>query len=197
MSTVWLSRFVRMTRHPAAARLLQPRLDGQRDAAGARRAGARPRPPGRRVLRRRRADDAARRPDHRGQPTTCRSSSSSSTTAGSAWSSSSRSRAACRSSAPCCTTPTSPRSRGAIGLHGVRVDGPARRRRRGARGARARTARCCSTSLTNPDEVAVPPQADAEAGLGLRDRQVQGVPRVARRLNIRHRSPAHTGPVGE
>ena len=36
MSTVWLSRFVRMTRHPAPARLLQPGLDGERDAAGAR-----------------------------------------------------------------------------------------------------------------------------------------------------------------
>ena len=43
MSTVWLSRFVTMTRHAPADRLLQPRLDGQRDAAGARRAGARPR----------------------------------------------------------------------------------------------------------------------------------------------------------
>ena len=32
-----------MTRHAPADRLLQPRLDGQRDAAGARRAGARPR----------------------------------------------------------------------------------------------------------------------------------------------------------
>ena len=37
MSTVWLSRFVRMTGTPPAGRLLQPRLDGQRDAAGARR----------------------------------------------------------------------------------------------------------------------------------------------------------------
>ena len=36
-----------MTRPAPAARLLQPRLDGQRDAAGPRRAGARPRPPGR------------------------------------------------------------------------------------------------------------------------------------------------------
>ena len=54
-------------RNPAAARLLQPRLDGQRDAPGARRAGARPRPAGDRVLRRRRPDDAARRPDHRGR----------------------------------------------------------------------------------------------------------------------------------
>ena len=68
MSTVWLSRFVRMTGHPAADRLLQPRLDGQRDAAGARRRRPRPVAPGRRVLRRRRALDAAGRPDHRGLP---------------------------------------------------------------------------------------------------------------------------------
>ena len=66
MSTVWLSRFVTMTGPARAARLVQPRLDGQRHAAGARRAGARPRAPGRRVLRRRRAVDAARRPDDRG-----------------------------------------------------------------------------------------------------------------------------------
>ena len=36
MATVWLSRFVRMTGARRPARLLQPRLDGQRDAAGAR-----------------------------------------------------------------------------------------------------------------------------------------------------------------
>ena len=68
MSTVWLSRFVELRGDPAAAGLLQPRLDGQRDAPGARRAGAGPLAPGRRVLRRRRPDDAARRPHHRGQP---------------------------------------------------------------------------------------------------------------------------------
>ncbi len=44
MSTVWLSRFVDDAGTAAADRLVQPRLDGQRDAAGARRAGARPRP---------------------------------------------------------------------------------------------------------------------------------------------------------
>ena len=55
-------------RHPPAARLLQPRLDGQRDAAGPRRRRARPGPAGRRVLRRRRALDADGRPDHRGLP---------------------------------------------------------------------------------------------------------------------------------
>ena len=36
MATVWLSRFVRMRGTPTADRLLQPRLDGQRHAAGAR-----------------------------------------------------------------------------------------------------------------------------------------------------------------
>ena len=73
MSTVWLSRFVTMRGTRRLRRLLQPRLDGQRDAAGARRASARPRPPGRRVLRRRRPDDAPRRPHHRGDLPTCRS----------------------------------------------------------------------------------------------------------------------------
>ena len=111
MSTVWLSRFVDDERPAPAARLLQPRLDGQRHAAGPRRPGARPRPPGRSPSRRRRSDDAARRPAHGGHATSCRSASSSSTTAGSAWSSSSRSRAASRSSAPSSTTPTSPPSR--------------------------------------------------------------------------------------
>ena len=164
MSTVWLSRFVRMTRHAAPGRLLQPRLDGQRDAAGARRAGARPRPPGRRVLRRRRPDDAAGRPDHRRQPTTCRSSSSSSTTAGSAWSSSRRSRSGCRSSAPCCTTPTSPRSPRRSGCTGIRVERPRRGRGGGARRRSRTTARCCSTCVTNPDEVAVPPKPTLEQG---------------------------------
>ena len=65
MATVWLSRFVVDARPAAAARLLQPRLDGQRDAPGARRAGARSLGRGRRVLRRRRLDDADGRPDHR------------------------------------------------------------------------------------------------------------------------------------
>ncbi len=59
------SRFVQMRGTAPAARLVQPRLDGQRDAAGAGRPGAGPRPAGRGVLRRRRPVDAARRPDHR------------------------------------------------------------------------------------------------------------------------------------
>ena len=36
MATVWLSRFVRMTGHASPDRLVQPRLDGERDAAGTR-----------------------------------------------------------------------------------------------------------------------------------------------------------------
>jgi pyruvate dehydrogenase (quinone) len=57
---------VRVDAWPAAAAgLLQPWLDGQRDAPGARRAGARPVGRGGRVLRRRRLDDADGRPDHR------------------------------------------------------------------------------------------------------------------------------------
>ena len=40
MSTVWLSRFVPMRGNRRLHRLLQPGLDGQRDAAGARRPGA-------------------------------------------------------------------------------------------------------------------------------------------------------------
>jgi hypothetical protein len=105
-------------RGATAGRLLQPRLDGQRDADGARRAGAGPEASGRRVLRGRRPVHADGRPDHRPSATTCRSSWSCSTTAGSAWSSWRWSRSACRSSAPSCTTPTSrgsPRRSGCAG----------------------------------------------------------------------------------
>ena len=68
MATVWLSRFVRMTGRRRLVGSLQPRLHGQRDAAGARGPGPRPSPAGRRLLRRRRPLDAARRPDHRREP---------------------------------------------------------------------------------------------------------------------------------
>ena len=122
MSTVWLVALRDDARHPAADRLLQPRLDGQRDAAGARRAGARPHAPGRRLLRRRRPDDAARRPASPRSPTGCPSTlvvfdngrlgmvkleqeQGGLPEFGTGW-----------------TTPTSPPSRAAMGLHGVRVE---------------------------------------------------------------------------
>ena len=108
MSTVWLSRFVTMRGDRRLHRLLQPRLDGQRDAPGARRPGAAPRPPGDRLLRRRRADHAARRPHHRGHPRAAgaprglqqRPPGDGQARAGAG--------AACPSSAPSCPTSTSP-----------------------------------------------------------------------------------------
>ena len=68
MSTVWLSRFVRMTgtRRLIGSYSLGSMANAMPQALGARRAG--PVPPGRRVLRGRRALDAAGRPDHRGLP---------------------------------------------------------------------------------------------------------------------------------
>ena len=67
MATVWLSRFVMMTGTRRLLGFVQPRLHGQRDATGPRRAGPRPHAAGDRLLRRRRPVDAARRPhDRRG-----------------------------------------------------------------------------------------------------------------------------------
>ena len=54
--------------------LVQPRLDGQRDAAGHRREGRLARPPGGRAVRRRRLLDADGRAAHRGRASTSRSS---------------------------------------------------------------------------------------------------------------------------
>ena len=146
-------------RRPAADRLLQPRLDGQRDAAGARRPGARPRPPGGRVLRRRRPDDAARRPAsprsthqlpvqaRRLQQRPAR-----------AWSSSSRSRAVCPSSAPSWPTSTSPRSPGRSGLHAVRVEQSRPSSTTPSATAFAHPGPVLLDVVTNPDEISLPPK---------------------------------------
>ena len=66
MATVWLSRFVQMTGQPPPGGLVQPRFDGQRDAAGAGCQRAGQAASGGRVLRRRRALDAAGRHDDGG-----------------------------------------------------------------------------------------------------------------------------------
>ena len=47
MCNVWGARYLQMKPGPADPRVVQPRLDGERDAAGHRRQGRLPRPPGR------------------------------------------------------------------------------------------------------------------------------------------------------
>ena len=178
MATIWLARFVRMRRPAPAARLVQPRLDGQRDAAGARRPGAR--------------------------PAAARWSRSAATAASRCCSATCSPRSA--TTLPVKLVVFDNGSLGMVRLemeqvglpaYGTDLDnpdlarvaeaigmrhpgrGPARgrgRRRRGARPRRAGAAR----RAHQPRRDRRPAEADARAGLGLRDRQDQGVPREPR-----------------
>ena len=164
----------RAARHAPADRLLQPRLDGQRHAAGARRPG--PRPPARQVIAfcgdgglTMLLGDLITAVSYdlpvklvvfdNGRLGMVKLEQEQGGTA----------RVRHRSS----TTRTSPRSADAIGLHGVRVEDPADLRGGRARRARTSRARCCSTSSPTPTRSRVPPKRDGRRRLGLRDREAR------------------------
>ena len=119
---IWAARYLHMNGRRRLHRLVQPRLDGQRPAAGDRRAGRAPGPPGRHALRRRRAGDAARRPDHAAPEAAAGEDRRVQQRRAALRRARDEGRRASSTSAPTCDNPDFAAVAEAVGLHGQRVE---------------------------------------------------------------------------